>query len=40
MNEEEIALLEALDEPEQEGVTLIITVDPETGDVERVEDLE
>jgi hypothetical protein len=35
MNEEELALLEALDEPEdrREAVTLVITLDPETKDV-------
>ncbi len=41
MNEEELALLEALDKPEdsEEAVTLIIKLDPETEDVLSVEDL-
>ncbi len=41
MNEEELALLEALDEPEdsEEAVTLIVTLDPETEAVLSVEEL-
>ncbi len=42
ISEEEITLLEALDRhvEEEEGVTLIINVDPVTEEVKSVEDLE
>jgi hypothetical protein len=40
LNEEELALLEALDTPEEEGVYLIVKVNPETQEVQSVEDLE
>jgi len=40
MDPNEEALLEALDRPDEEGVTLIIKVDPETQEKQSVEDIE
>ena len=39
MNEEELALLKALDKPEEEGVSLIVKLGPETEAVLSVQEL-